>query len=464
MKTTIKINIRCAVVIVAAAFTLCSCKKILEIDNPIDKLVTSSIFKDSTTAQAAVNGIYSQLYNGQGTGTSFYSYHVSLLPAKSADEIVPVQNTFDNFYNNSLVTNDPDVDGIWGDSYNVIYLANSVIEGVQGSGALSASLKKQLTAESKFIRAFCNFYLVNYFGNVPLITTSNITVTNTAPASTVDQVYTQIITDLIDARDALPKNYDWSGGDRTRVNSYVASAMLARVYLYRGQWALAAAEATKVIEQSGTYTLDTDLNQVFLANSSEAIWQFYTNVYGFTYFAQQTIPTGLAVPTYALNEDLYNAFETGDNRKSKWVSKISVFGTTYTYPYKYKEAKVNTGTEYEMVMRLAEQYLIRAEARAQLSDLEDATSDLNVIRNRAGLKATNAADKSSLLTAIAHERQVELFCEWGHRWLDLKRTGTANAVLGAEKPTHWQATDVLYPIPQEAINTNPKLVQNPGYH
>ena len=62
-----------------------------------------------------------------------------------------------------------------------------------------------------------------------------------------------------------------------------------------------------------------------------------------------------------------------------------------------------------------------------------------------------------------HERQTELFCEWGNRWLDLKRTGTAGTVLSAEK-SGWQSRDTLYPVPDAQLQLNPKLTQNPGYN
>jgi hypothetical protein len=444
---------------------LSGCNKLIDVDLPVDKLVTSSVFADSATAQSAMNGVYSQMYNvsNGSTGASVFSSDISILPAESADELVPVQNTFDQFATNGLITGNANVINFWANCYNIIYLSNNIIEGSQASGTISASLKKQLTGEAKFIRAFCNFYLVNYFGKVPLITTSNIDVSNNAPASTTEQVYSQITTDLIDARDALAKDYSWSGGDRTRVNSYVASAMLARVYLYTNQWALAEQEATKVINQSSLYAILPDLNSVFLANSQEAIWQFYTNVEGSTFFARKILPSGGGVPYYAINTLLSNAFESGDNRKANWMNTITVTGNTYTYPSKYKSI-INDNTEFDMVMRLAEQYLIRAEARTQQgNNFTGAAADLNVIRNRAGLQATAANDKTTLLQAIVHERQVELFCEYGHRWLDLKRTNTIDAVLGAEKPGVWKSTAALYPIPLSALATNPKLTQNPGY-
>ena len=119
-----------------------------------------------------------------------------------------------------------------------------------------------------------------------------------------------------------------------------------------------------------------------------------------------------------------------------------------------------------MVLRLAEQYLIRAEAKAYQDKLTDAIQDLDIIRNRAGLSLigdTNPSiSKNDFLLAIEQERKVEMFSEWGHRWLDLKRTERAGQILGALKPD-WQDTDQLYPIPNSERLVNPRLTQNPGY-
>jgi hypothetical protein len=130
-------------------------------------------------------------------------------------------------------------------------------------------------------------------------------------------------------------------------------------------------------------------------------------------------------------------------------------------------------TEYFMVLRLGEQYLIRAEARAKQGNIGGAQSDLNVIRNRAGLPNTTASDEASLITAILKERRVELFCEWGHRWFDLKRLGKIDEVMNIVTPiksngtVQWQSYKALYPLPlgDLFINNiqNPYLTQNPGY-
>ncbi|HEU4473178.1 MAG TPA: RagB/SusD family nutrient uptake outer membrane protein, partial [Flavisolibacter sp.] len=120
--------------------------------------------------------------------------------------------------------------------------------------------------------------------------------------------------------------------------------------------------------------------------------------------------------------------------------------------------------EYLIVFRLAEQYLIRAEARMHKGDIQGSISDLNIIRSRAGLPSLPVTlTPVQLATAIEQERRVELFCEWGHRWQDLKRTGRAGAVLSTAKAPNWQSTDELYPIPAVEMQNNPFLTQNPGY-
>jgi hypothetical protein len=117
-----------------------------------------------------------------------------------------------------------------------------------------------------------------------------------------------------------------------------------------------------------------------------------------------------------------------------------------------------------MVLRLAEQYLIRAEARAQQNNLAGAKDDVDAVRLRAGLPVLpDNLNRDEMLLAIEQERRIELFSEWGHRWFDLKRTGRALAVLSPLK-AGITATDLLYPIPLDALKTNPNLVQNPGYN
>jgi hypothetical protein len=362
-------------------------------------------------------------------------------------------------------TNIPLLSNLWGQPYNYIYQANSILEGLDNSKGVSTAVKNQISGEGKFIRAFCYFYLVNMFGDVPLVTSTNYQINAILSRTPKSQVYQQIITDLKDAQTLLTDNYI-SGSERVRPNKSAATALLARVYLYVGDYVNAELQATTVVNNTAQYSLLSNLNSVFLKNSSEAIWQLKpvtTN----TNTKEGSLFIITAVPSYVtLSNQLYNSFELGDNRKTSWTHDTTILSNLYHYAFKYKIKANPILSEYSMILRLAEQYLIRAEARVQQNNIPGAQSDLNVIRNRAGLANTTANTQSALLDAILHERQVELFTEWAHRWLDLKRMEKIDAVMSTvtiQKGGTWNTNQQLYPIPQSEIDKNSGLSQNAGY-
>jgi hypothetical protein len=203
----------------------------------------------------------------------------------------------------------------------------------------------------------------------------------------------------------------------------------------------------------------------------QPVSQLYLNTIDANYLivnASYTLSTQLP-----LNNNLVNAFETGDARLTNWVGTFTTTTapvTTYYYANKYKVASLSSTiavTEYPIVMRFAEQYLIRAEARAQQNNLSGAVADINIVRARASLANTTAASQSDILDAVAHERQVELFSEWGHRWFDLKRTNKLDAVMSVVTPQKggtWSSFEQLMPIPPDDIRAGANLKQNPGYN
>lgn len=458
------------------------CRKLVQIPEPINSITTSETFNSIQKATSAVTAIYFEM--SYGNPINYASGGTTINAGLSADEL-SVYGGISLFQNNTLLlsTNDALSQTFWNPAYYHIYMVNAAIEGLTASTTLSSSDKNQLIGECKFLRAFCHFYLTNLFGDIPLVTSSSFHTNSILPRASSKQVYRQIIADLKDAQALLPSDYSVSGGERIRANKWAATALLARAYLYTGYYDSAEIEATSIINQSMLFSL-TDLNNTFLKNNTEAILQLQT-VTSIIYATQegyQFIPAYLTrdfdsatvsqywqyfIPPFYLTTQLINAFEPGDLRMSNWVDSTGALnGTNYYYPFKYK---VRTGTstaditEYYTLLRLAEQYLIRAEARAEQNNISGALSDLNVIRSRAGLGNTSANDKASLLTAILHERQVEFFAELGHRWFDLKRTGQADAVLSPIKGGYWQTTDQLWPIPQAEITNDPNLTQNPGY-
>lgn len=444
------------------ALILNSCKKFMEIDNPTDQLNSDLVFADSSTAVSAVTGIYSEMLTGRNL---FSNSATTLYSGLSADELYfYTPGIRDEFSNNQITqASHSTIDNaFWKPVYKNIYAANLAVEKLAASQELSISLKNQLTGEAKFIRAFCYFHLVNLFGEVPLITSSKYQDAAICARAATADVYSQIIKDLNDAKILLSPQY--VSTERIRPNKWTAVALLSRCYLYINRWQEAETEATSVIA-SGDYTLESNLNDVFLKNNTEAIWQLVPVRPGAnTYEALEILPlSNFSIPTYLVTSTLRNSFEKGDNRKTAWIKSRVFNNDTVYFPYKYKISNSPNLNEYYTVFRLAEQYLIRAEAEVNQNKLMEGQTDINIIRNRAGLSNIATNNSQLLKQALEKERRIELFSEWGHRWYDLKRTGRANDLLSVLKGETWQPTDILWPIPQQEINLNPSLTQNPGY-
>ncbi len=467
-------------------FLLSSCRKLVTIPEPVNTMTTTEVFSSDAQANSAMAGIYTQMINGDAAHT-FSDGLTTFMGGLSSDDLVFYGSTSDPLY---LVNTNRLVGGtgnstspLWSSAYTCIYGANSVIEGIAASsaGMLHDSVRKELTAEAKFIRAFCYFYLTNFYGDVPLVLTVDFNQTVNMARTAQSQVYAQMIKDLKDAQAALPTDYSVGGGERIRPNKWAATALLARVYLYTGDYADALAQAGAVIANSSQFILVSDPNGVFLKNSTEAIWQLQQSSSKGTATSEgaYAIPDPLHTGStpYKISPQLLAAFEPGDLRRSAWVDSTDNSSngpaTLVYFPFKYKTGYYNNSiggvaTEYYMVLRLAEQYLIRAEAEAGGAGGGDAAAiaDLNIIRARAGLPGLSASlIHSQVIAAVAHERQTELFAEWGHRWFDLKRTGQAHTVLSQitlKQP--WQGDyQLLYPISISEITADHNLVQNPGY-
>lgn len=464
--------------------SLFGCTKFVQVDPPVTTIASSVVFANNSSASAVMTGVYNNMISNS-SGLTSGPNSLSFLDGLSADELtnyVSYNQIYRQFYTNSLssgAASNSSNSYFWPELFNEIYSCNAVLEGVAGSTGVTPAMKQQLTGEAKFMRAFLNFYGVNLYGDFPLVMSTNYQVNNMLPRTPQAQVYQQIIADLKDAQTELTDNFVDDAGvmttERIRPNKGAATALLARAYLYTGKWDSAEAQSSTLINKTSMYSLNS-LNSVFLANSTEAIWQFHPVNPGYNttdaYYFVLTGSPGSGQYSVALSNYIMSAFEPGDNRPSNWVGSFTdpSSNLTYYYPNKYKVYTLNKPvTEYLMALRLAEQYLIRAEARAGQNNISGAQSDLNAIRTRAGLPNTSAGDGPSLLTAILHERQVELFTEWGHRWFDLIRTGNVNSVMGSPgnvclaKGGTWNSDWNLVPLPLSEIQINPNLKQNKGY-
>lgn len=455
-------NIR-RILFLFTAIGFVNCSSFVEVEVPDSQLTGFIVFEDAATANAAMADIYSKLRDaGVLAGQSYGASAALGLYADELDYYSYGGDGLEFLYANALLPSNPVVSDTWNRSYHQIYCCNAVIEGVAQSTVLTEALKKQLTGEALFVRSLLHFYLLNIYGDIPYITTTNYEVNRLAERMPAGVLYDQLITDLSLAIDFLPEDY--ISDLRVRPNKYAAHALLARVYLYSGAWAEAANEASAVLNNT-LYVLDTNLDNTFLKESAGTIWQFAPKRGG--YNADESalfIFSEGPPPIIALSSNLMNAFESGDLRQGHWTEPITDGISTWYYAHKYKEIyNTDNSIEYSVIFRLAEMYLIRAEARARQGELTTAKEDLNVVRSRAGLQDTNATTANEIVAAVLQERRVEFFTEYGHRFFDLKRTATIDAVLSTSKPG-WNFTDTLWPIPDTELLANPQLTpQNPGY-
>ncbi|WP_316823087.1 RagB/SusD family nutrient uptake outer membrane protein [Pedobacter gandavensis] len=455
----------CLLSFILLASSLYSCKKFVDIPPPEGMQDWASTFNDDGTATAAVLEIY-PTYDNEVLPQ--FNYVSSL----AGDELFSGSAAYAEFYNNNIaITNAINANNLWAPAYVLIRKCNLAIAGMKLSKGLNSAVKDQLMGEAMFMRATVFFNLMNLYGRIPLPLSVSETENAGLPRAELFAIWTQIFTDLNTAKSLLKAEYP--SAERARANKYAVSAMLARAYLYHKDWVKAEEEATTVIE-SDVYGLSAP-TETFKKTSNETILQCYS-LSGRSPLSTYFVPAIPSVtPRFYLREGFNLAFEKNnleedDLRKVNWTGLNSA---NIAYVNKYK-VLFGAGDEYSVLLRLAEQYLIRSEARAEqnkLNGLNSAETDLNIIRARAGLDPKLGMNKTGLLVAIEQERKVELFGEYPHRWFDLKRSPgflnplktRADEVLGPLKGAFWQSTDVLFPIPAAQIRINPALDQNPGY-
>jgi starch-binding outer membrane protein, SusD/RagB family len=446
-----------------------ACEDFISIDPPKTEIVSATVFSNDASALSAIRGIYSIMMSNQSFTNGGLEFYTGL----SSDELAnfsasPEQVQF--FTSSLLPTNSIILNEFWKEAYKYVNNANTIIEGLSKSESISVDLKHQLEGEARLIRAFCHFYLVNLFGDVPYVSSTDYHVNGSVARQSPDEVYELIIGDLEIAYGLLSNDLKFSNGLRVQPNKDAAAALLARVYLYKEDWENAMKFSTIVIDNPA-YRLETNLSDVFLGTSQEAIWQLLPVVPEKStaqarFFILNQDPSSSGSYGVALSDEIYNSFEPNDKRKSSWVGEYSDGAGTWRYANKYKVIYAVEATEYVAVVRLAELYLIRSEAFAKQNQLQKSIADLDIVRARAGLPLiinTNpGVTQENLLLNIEQERKVELFTEWGHRWMDLKRTNRAEDILKNIKIS-FQQSDVLYPVPESERTLNPALSQNPGY-
>jgi len=449
-----------------------SCSKSLDVALPNDQISDQTLFTTKPTILSAMNGMYSAFANQSNIATRMRS----LYWLSDEGEISPAPGTEigDMITANLVATNQWFPSWSW--FYTPIYRANQLIEALPNVPltVITETEKKQYIAAAKYVRAVNHFMLVTSWGDIPLVMNTSVDINKSITRTPVSTVYDAIIKDLREAANDLPATVNVSNS-RTIHNRFQAMAFLARVYLYQGSWSDAETAATEVIN-SGQYQIVTGVNNVFRRGSREAILSLAETATSASFLNRTAIGWN-TLPANAGNTNTLNCaipvsllatFQSGDQRavEGNWV--VTLFGKKFANKYLYSlnatTAQAAANPQDYVLQRYAELFLIRAEARAQQSNLAGAVSDINVIRNRAGLTNFISSSQPAILTAIERERVCELFYE-GHRWYDLKRTGRLNTVLSAVpyKAANYKSYYDLWPVAPRELLANPALTQNPGY-
>ncbi|SHL80333.1 RagB/SusD family nutrient uptake outer membrane protein [Chryseobacterium polytrichastri] len=437
-----------------------SCEKLLEVEIPNNQITTKQVFEDVQTANAALAGLYARLYEnspiaGDQSGPTLGSYTDDL----DCYATTSTNAIFDIYRNQQIQTN-TEIYSYWTSAYQNIYIANAIIEGVQNSLALPIVERNRIKGEALLMRSILYFYLHQIFGDIPYPVTTNYQINQILSKTSSSEVVNKLESDLNQAANLLTDDY--RNTERIYPNKKTAQLMLAKIYLLQHRWNDAEL-VLKNIVQSPLYQFENNITKVFQKSGMHILWQLKPKNPGdgtkeaSTYYFNNSAPNN-----YALSQNLINNFSSVDLRKQNWMAVVSFNGNTWYRADKYKNRTNNT-TEYSIVFRLEEAYLLLAEALVQQNKLPEVLPFVNATRQRAGLTAlTGATTQSLLLSEIVLENRKEFFTEMGHRFLDLKRTNLLNTLVSV-KP-NWKSYHDVWPLPQPEILLNAYLnPQNNGY-
>lgn len=429
--------------------------------------------RDLKSADAALNGLYSQLQADE-----YYGSNIQIMSDVTSD-ISQSVGTWD-FYRemDTYVTSAGNLENrnLWFQAYSAVNHANNLIADVPGLEDVSQENKDRILGQAYFIRALAFFDLTRTFGGVPGVAgTLGIPIV-TEPSRQIDESsfpsrasieasYAQVSADLQEAESRLT-GFSSPG----RASEAAAVALQARLNLYTQNFDQAESFATQVL-QNYNFQLVENFADIFInENTSEAIFELAFNTTDgndirFWYFPS----SGGGRGDIALHDAYAEMVMARSNdERGNLIAFDDNVGVYYTTKY-----RKSGGDDNIQILRLGEIYLIRAEARARKSvpDLAGALSDLNEIRNRAGLADTAGVGvdtREEVLRAIEHERGIE-FIQEGHRWFNLVRTGRAIEVLTNIDRTNGDPVSLtnpgrmVFPIPSRDIDANDNLEQNEAY-
>lgn len=447
--------------VMTGLIALSSCKKYLTVE-PINDVSDEQTIYDKASAETALRGAYRQM----GASGYYGELYVTLGYFPSADIKNLTTGGSANLVNINFRSDDVLFNNAWEAIYRTINQANHVIEKVPlvNDPLLTEELRNQYIGEAKFIRALAYFDLARAWGGVQIVLTPTTSLVNRPEVkrSSRDETYDQVLKDLEDAEELLPDELN-----RIRATRRTVWALRARLHLYREQWDQAELYATKLIDLTGDYTLLAPYSAWFANNvtaTRESIFELqFSAVNQSTIRAQMQHPTNGGTYRYAPTDQfvqlLLDSAVSGGRRSL--IDNVVQNGVTIWFGDLYYRLPA---TDPAYIFRIAEMYLIRAEARARLGNPSGALEDLNKIRERAGIAILPEINDESILLAIENERRLEFAWE-AHRWFDLARTRRAKEVLEAIDPNITVSDhELLFPIPVTQLQLDPSLEQNPGYN
>lgn len=455
---------RCLGVVMAFLLTLSSCREILE-PPPVDLLVDNLVLNSAADIEPVRLGLYNAF---RGVAAPMV-----VAGAFTAD-FIQHNGTFavyNELGNKQITASNAAAQALWQSIYNTVYVANFIEERIATVSGVTEDDRKRIVAEARFMRGFVNFIGTYTYGDIPKVTTTDILTNRSIPKTTRAEILQSVLADYTAALPDLPVTITGKTQAKTFATKNAARAALARYFLYQKDWVQAEKYASDIIASKlqtlpekytdvilQEYDTETILEVAYADNSSDDPGTSTFGLNNILVGRREVIPAN----TYVLTMLEPNAgerrqtisFNSAQQRGSDNGWSVTKYGTP-------DQANNNI-----TILRLAELYLIRAEARAQQGKLvgaNGAQADINLLRTRAKASLVSLTTQANALLTIEKERVYELSFE-GHRWYDLKRTGRIQQVMTAFSP-NWNAKYELWPIPQVEIQRNRSLAnaQNPGY-
>jgi starch-binding outer membrane protein, SusD/RagB family len=442
-------------------FVSTSCSDLLSPD-PIDVLTDDIVLNEAKDVPVVEIGLYS----------AFRSIiPATVIAGDATADMLQFRGTFSQYRElgtKTITSANSSVANLWGSIYNTIYIANFILEKLPTIQGVASADRERVLATAHFLRGYAYFVAVHTYGGVPKVTVTSIEANRNIPRASRDEILDFILEDYTEAEDKLPDETASAGF----ASSYALDAAFAKYYLYNEEWAKAEQYATRVIS-SENYSLVSDYKELVIDDfTDEAIFEMSYLLtddpgtdadIGLNYIfvgRRELIPS---------NQLLDGLDSDNPSSRDRYFSVDSDPNNLQGNDNGFSVAKYGTADEQNnnvVVFRLAEMYLIRAEARAKqnkVSGTNSAQQDINMIRSRAKADLVGSVTQAQMLSLIEQERKYELAFE-GHRWYDLVRTGRAKTVMSAFT-SNWKDAYELWPIPQREILNNAALAgnQNPGY-